>query len=315
MKRIALFVPLVFLLAACNRAPQEVTPTPTRPAAVGSPPAAQALVTATLPLSTPIGGRALATAAPAGSATPVGTARVVATAALPAGTPAVTGTVSPLTTAALPAGTPAVTGTARALTTATLPAGTPASGAALPLSTAALPVGTPSAGATTAPQLAGTPAAGAAYPAPTSAALGAQAPATRYDAADAGISFDVPVGWQRQPGTQWLFAPTGATSPQLGLKWADMGQGWQPTSMLPAGATVLTMGALNVPLGNATVFILPGAGSPGAGNVAQAGEIHVIVQTPIGRAYDFYGTANRVEDLLALQPALLQMVTSATPRR
>ncbi len=355
MKRIALLLPILFLLAACNRAPQEVTPTPTRPAAavVSSPPAAQALVTATLPLSTPVGGRALATAALAGSATPVGTARALSTAGLPVGTPSAAGTARPLTTAALPVGTPSAlataalplgtpgaTGTARALTTATVPVGTPASGVALPLSTAALPVGTPSAGATPvvtlvpllpvgtpsptsavatlAPQqLAGTPAAPTtAYPAPTSSAVpGAQMPATRYDAADAGISFDVPVGWQRQPGPQWLFAPAGATSPQLGMKWADMGSGWQPTSMLPASPTNVTVGTLTLPLGAATVFILPGAATPTPGGVAQAGEIHVVVATTNGRAYDFYGTANRVEDLLALQPALLQMVSSATLRR
>ena len=338
MKRLALFVPFLFLLAACNRAPQDVTPTPTRPAAavVSSPPAAKALVTATLPLTTPVGGRALATGAPAGSATPVGTARAVSTAAvplgtpsavgtpsaggtaravstaaLPVGTPSAVGTAGALTTATLPVGTPGVTGTARALTTATVPVGTPASGAALPLATAALPVSTPSAAG------AATPAATmAAYPAPTSSVpMAAQPAATRYDAADAGISFDVPVGWQRQPGPQWLFAPAGATSPQLGMKWADTTPGWQPTSMLPAGASVMTVGSLNVPLGKATVYILPGAGTPAPGSAAQAGESHVVVQTPTGRAYDFYGTANRVEDLLALQPALVQMVSSATPRR
>ncbi|MFN8496317.1 MAG: hypothetical protein U0641_00555 [Anaerolineae bacterium] len=310
MKRIALLVPILFLLAACNRATQEAPPTPTRSPA-GPAPAAQALVTATLPLSTPIGGRALATAAPAGTVAALGTARVVATAALPAGTPSAAGTVRPLTTAALPVGTPS------ALATSALPMVTPGTGAALPRATAALPVSTPAPGATLSPPPVGTPRATLpAYPAPTmSAAVPVRAPATRYDVADAGISFDVPTGWQRQPVPEWRFAPLGATSPQLGVKWADMGPGWQPTSMLPAGANVLTMGSLASPLGAATVYILLAAGAATPGPVAQAGEIHVVVQATNGRAYDFYGTANRVEDLLALQPALLQMVSSATPRR
>lgn len=142
----------------------------------------------------------------------------------------------------------------------------------------------------------------------------------RVAIAEAGLEFEVPAGWPQLEG-QWAWAPPNATTPCLGIEWADLQPPMEPESILPPGQSQI-LSSEPVDLGWAsgrriTIEVYtPAEVSQGSEALPAivAVETHVVVVASHRgdrRAYDFYARGRTAEELAGREPLLQHMLDSA----
>ncbi len=129
----------------------------------------------------------------------------------------------------------------------------------------------------------------------------------RVSIPDAAISVEIPRDWQRR-GQEWVWSPRDNPATRIGVKWSDIGPGWQPQSMLPANGKVLQSSAVDLGWSTATMFTVSVPDSAGV----QTSEAHIVTQAGGKRAYDFFGAARTDNELNFLRPVLVQMAARTT---
>jgi len=140
---------------------------------------------------------------------------------------------------------------------------------------------------------------------------------------EAGLALDIPQGWQRDEAKtctneanrqEWRWVPAGAGEQRFGVAWQDVKPGWEPESIFPGDRQSVVQGRTEGPelgWGQAATYRLQ-VMVPDENGKIQAVEEHVLVRTE-KRLYDLYASAASEQDLAGLEPALQEMVASATP--
>ena len=120
------------------------------------------------------------------------------------------------------------------------------------------------------------------------------------------VTLDIPMDWTRA-SLDWAWSPNTLGIPNIGVKWADLGDFGGDESLLPRYRRELSTEPVDLgwAQGKQYNFELMG----GVGETPMAAESHIIVQTG-RRAYDFYATAAGTEELDDMQPILQRMVAA-----
>jgi hypothetical protein len=147
---------------------------------------------------------------------------------------------------------------------------------------------------------------------------GSTGPYQSVEILQAGISFHLPVTWQRG-GPAWTWSPNGVDQPSVGMRWIDLQPPMEPeASLLPRPSQILCSQPIELPWASGRSFTVAVYGPVPEGGDAQAPvksvETHILVVAASDgsrRAYDFYAAGTTAKQLGTVQPVLDQMLTSA----
>lgn len=140
----------------------------------------------------------------------------------------------------------------------------------------------------------------------------------KVDIPEAGLVFEVPVGWQRLE-TEWAWSPDDANGLRIGVNWMDI----QPpqeveAAMLPAPSQVIHSEPVELGWGSGRRFTLevyaPAAQGSDTQAPVQSVETHVLVVVSLRdtrRAFDFYAIGQTAEQLAILEPSLQHVLETS----
>jgi hypothetical protein len=138
------------------------------------------------------------------------------------------------------------------------------------------------------------------------------------DISEAGLSFEVPVSWERL-GEAWAWSPDGAEWPRVELLWRELPPPLEAeAAMLPSPASILESTPVTLQWAAGRRVTLEIYGSQPLSDDARAPilavETHVLVVVPHNGsryAYDFAACARMAEELARPQVVLHQMLESS----
>jgi hypothetical protein len=136
---------------------------------------------------------------------------------------------------------------------------------------------------------------------------------------EVGLTFEVPVGWQRL-GSEWTWGPETLSDPHVGVNWVALEPPLEPeAALLPQPAQILESEPVELAWSNGRRFTLEVyAQAPQESETKApvlAVETHVLLTVGEGdarRAVDFYASAPTETQLATLEPTLQHMLASVT---
>jgi hypothetical protein len=139
----------------------------------------------------------------------------------------------------------------------------------------------------------------------------------RVEIPEAGLSLDVPIGWQRLD-QEPAWSPTGNGETRIGISWLHLLSVIKPEAiLLPGGGLIVASAPIALDWGRGRQYMVSdyGTGVPNEGASAPplSVEIHAIVTVFDGEtqwAYDLHAVAPSEEELVTLEPVLDTMLRS-----